>query len=409
MIGFQFDPRGIMGKALATESANAADFVPNAFIKIGADSTVTILCKHLEMGQGPFTGFATIIADELDASRDQIRVEHAPADVTKYVNSLFGIQGTGGSTAMASSWDQLRKAGAEARARLIAAAAQSWKVKPSEITIDNGILKHVSGKSGAFGEFVQVAQTVILTSEPKPKDPSEWRYIGKEFARVDSKPKTTGEAMYTIDVKLPDMLTCVIARPTRFGAKVKSFDPAPALAVNGVVEVTQTPLGVAVLAKGYWQARKGANALKIVWDETGTESRSTAQMLAQYKQTVKADGAIARKDGDTEAAFARAAKVIEATYTFPFLAHAPLEPNDAVIRRTADGVELIFGSQLQTVDQMTVAAILGLKTEQVAIKTMFAGGSFGRRATPGAGYGRRGRYRAEGRQASRPHQSHVEP
>jgi isoquinoline 1-oxidoreductase subunit beta len=384
VIGFRFDPRYVAGRAIAAEVASTSDLTPNAFIRISPDSLVTVLCKHIEFGQGPFTGFATIVADELDASREQIKVEHAPADVMKYANTLMGVQGTGGSTAMANSWEQLRKAGAEARARLIAAAAKTWKVPASEITIDNGVMKHASGKSAQFGEFVQAAQNIAAPSDVKPKEPSQWRYIGKAFPRVDAKPKTDGTAIYTIDVKLPDMLTCVIARPTRFGAKIKSFDPAPAMAVNGVVEVVATPLGVAVLAKGYWPARKGANAVTVEWDEAGTETRSSAQIIAQYRELAKSHGTIARNDGDAAAAFGKAAKIVEATYTFPYLAHAPLEPNDCVIRRTANGVELIFGSQLQTVDQMTVGAILGLKPEQVAIKTLFAGGSFGRRATPAA-------------------------
>jgi isoquinoline 1-oxidoreductase subunit beta len=384
VVGFRFDPRTITGQALAAEGGNAGEFAANAFIRIAPDSSVTILCKHIEFGQGPFTGFATIIADELDAHRDQIKVEHAPADVTKYANTLWGSQGTGGSSAMANSWMQLRQAGAEARARLIAAAAQDWGVPASEISIDNGVVKHPAGKSAQFGDLVETAQAIPAPRDVKPKEPSQWRYIGKDFARVDAMPKTNGTAVYTIDVKLPDMLTCVVARPARFGAKVKSFDPAPALAVTGVAEVFAIPSGVAVLAKGYWQAKKGVEALKVEWDETGTESRSSAQILEECKELVKSQGAIAANVGDATATLSNAAKVIEATYTFPYLAHAPMEPNDCVIRRTKDGVELIYGCQSQTLDQAMTAAVLGLKSEQVEIKTMLAGGSFGRRATPTA-------------------------
>jgi isoquinoline 1-oxidoreductase beta subunit len=384
IIGFRFEPRRVSNQALAAAGESSGDFMPNAFIRIAPDSRVTVLCKHIEFGQGPFTGFATIIADELDARPDQIKVEHAPADATKYANLLFDAQGTGGSTAMANSWDQLRKAGAEARARLIAAAARDWRVPADEIAIEDGILKHSSGKNAPFGQFARAAQKVALHGAPMPKTSSQWRYIGKHFPRVDVKPKITGEAIYTIDVRLPDLLTCVIARPTRFGAKVKSFDPAPALAIDGVVEVVATPSGVAVLAKGFWAARKGVGALKIEWDEAGTEDRSSKQIIAECMALVKNHGAIAASRGDTARAFGKSAKIIEASYTFPYLAHAPMEPNDCVIRRTASGVELIFGSQLQTVDQMTVARILGLKPNQVAVKTLFAGGSFGRRATPAA-------------------------
>ena len=196
-------------------------------------------------------------------------------------------------------------------------------------------------------------------------------------------PKTDGTARFTIDVKLPDMLTCVIARPSRFGAKVQAFDAAPALAVPGVKEVFAVPQGVAVLADGFWAAKKGRDALNVTWDETGTETRSSTDLINEYRELAKKTGAVARSDGNAEDALAGAAKVIEATYVFPYLAHAPLEPNDCVIHRTADGgVEMLFGSQLQTIDQNAAAGVLGLKPEQVKIETLLAGGSFGRRATP---------------------------
>ncbi|MBX2805722.1 MAG: xanthine dehydrogenase family protein molybdopterin-binding subunit [Hyphomicrobiales bacterium] len=379
VIGFRFEPHGVAGRAAAQ---NADVFEPNAFIRITPDNIVTIFCKHIEFGQGPFTGFATIIADELDASRDQIQVEHAPADASKYANLFFKIQGTGGSTAMANSWDQLRQAGAEARARLVQAAAEEWGVPSTEITIDGGVLKHASGKQASFGALCQKAAITELKSAATPKTPDQWTYIGKTFPKVDTKPKTNGEAVFTIDVKLPDMLTCVIARPPRFGATPKSFDATAALEVNGVAEVFAVPHGIAVLAKGYWQARKGADALQVEWDESAAETRGSAGIMAHYKELAAKTGQIARNDGDAESALENGATVIEATYSFPYLAHAPLEPNDCVIHRDGDGVELLLGSQLQTIDQMTVAAVLGLKPEQVAIKTMLAGGSFGRRATP---------------------------
>lgn len=364
-------------------NAAAITFEPNAFVRIGADNTITVVCKHIEFGQGPYTGVATILADELDADWSQIRVVSAPADVEKYANSAFGVQGTGGSTAMANSWDQLRNAGAEARARLVAAAATAWNVDAGEITIDNGVLKHRDGKSGTFGEFVDAATRVTLTGKPTPKDKEAWRYIGKHVAKVDTVSKTNGSAQYTIDVKLPDMLTCVIARPPRFAGKVKSFDAAPALAVNGVKEVFAVPQGVAVLATGYWPARKGMQALKVEWDDGGTETRGSDQLITEFKALADSRGAVARNDGDAADGVAKATKVLEATFTFPYLAHAPMEPNDCVIRRTADGgVELLFGSQMPTVDQASAAKVLGLDPKNVKITTLIAGGSFGRRATP---------------------------
>ena len=372
-------PLGRSTRAVAAETA----FTPNAFVQIGADNTITVVCKHIEFGQGPYTGVATILADELDADWNQIRVVSAPADVEKYANSAFGVQGTGGSTAMASSWDQLRAAGAEARARLIAAAAAAWNVGASEITIDNGVLKHSSGKSGTFGEFVDGATRVTLTAPAVPKTKEAYRYIGKHVPKVDTAAKVNGTAQYTIDVKLPGMLTCVIARPPRFAGKAKSFDATNALAVKGVKEVFAVPQGVAVLATGYWPARKGMDALKIDWDDSGTEARGTEGLMDEFRKLAEEKGVVARNDGDIAGALSGAATIIEATYTFPYLAHAPMEPNDCVIRRTDDGgVELLFGCQMPTVDQASAAKVLGLDPKKVSITTLLAGGSFGRRATP---------------------------
>src|ERR1700730_13685682 len=372
-----------MSKRVAA-AAPASEFAPNAFLRIAPDNTITVISKHIEFGQGPYTGIATILADELDADWSQIRVESAPADHEKYANLSFGpVQGTGGSSAMANSWEQLRNAGAEAPARLVAAAAKEWNVDAERITIEKGVVRHPSGKAATFGELAGLAQTVMIKGKPKPKDSGDWRLIGKHVPKVDTVSKTNGSAMFTIDVKLPDLATCLIARPSRFGARPKDVDPAHALAVPGVKEVFVVPEGVAVLADGFWAAKKGRDALKISWNETGTELRSSRDLVKSYVDLAKTKGAVARNDGDADAGLAGAAKVIEATYAFPYLAHTPLEPNDCVIRRTEDGgAELMFGSQLQTVDQAVATKVLGLKPEQVKIKTLLAGGSFGRRATP---------------------------
>jgi isoquinoline 1-oxidoreductase beta subunit len=378
VVGFHLP---LAGRALA--KAPAGEFVPNAFIRIAPDNTVTVICKHIEFGQGPYTGVATILADELDADWAQMRVESAPADVKKYANSAFGVQGTGGSTAMANSWDQLRMAGAEARARLIAAAAKKWGVDAASITIEKGVVKG-SGGTATFGELAELAQATDVAGPFTPKQPDAWKLIGSaKLPKVDTLEKTNGTATYTIDFKMPDMLTCLIERPSRFNAKVKSFDATAALAVPGVKEVFAVPQGVAVLATGFWAAKLGRDAVKVVWDEAGTEARGSEQIVKEYTDLAGKQGSIARNDGDTDAALGAAAKVIEATYAFPYLAHAPMEPNNCVIYRTANGgVEMAFGCQMPTVDQQVAAGVLGLKPEQVTIKTLLAGGSFGRRATP---------------------------
>jgi isoquinoline 1-oxidoreductase subunit beta len=361
----------------------ASEFIPNAFLRIAPDSTVTAISKHIEFGQGTYTGIATVLANELDAEWSQIRVESAPADLRRYVNLAYRtVQGTGGSNAMANSWDQLRQAGAQARALLVAAAAKQWKVAPDSITIEQGVLKG-AGQSATFGEVATLAQSLTIEGPFKPKNPADWRLIGTHLPKVDTIPKTNGTATYTIDIALPDLATCLIARPPRFGASVKEFDASAALAVPGVKEAFVVPEGVAVLADGFWSAKKGRDALRVTWDETGTEARGSKEIIAQYIDVAQTEGARARNEGDVTNALAQASKTIEATYIFPYLAHAPLEPNDCVIRRTDDGgVELMLGSQMQSIDQQAAADVMGLSIDRVKVKTLLAGGSFGRRGTP---------------------------
>lgn len=378
---------GLGGKAYAAAITDPP--MPNAFIRIAPDSSVTVIIKHLDMGQGNTTGLATIVADELDADWAQVRTEFAPANAALYNNLFFGpVQGTGGSTAVANSWDQLRNAGAAARAMLVAAAAETWNVPAVEITIAKGVVAHPSGKQAKFGELITKAATLSVPTQVKPKPAKDWVYIGKHVPRIDSVAKTTGKAVYALDVRRPGMLTAVVARPPRFGGIVKSFDAAAAKAVKGVVDVVAIPQGVAVLAKDTWSAMKGREALKVEWDDTGAEKRSSDTMLADYRNRALGDGARpAARRGDAAAALKGTAKVVEAEFSFPYLAHAPMEPLNGVIEIAADGsAECWAGSQFQTIEQMTVAAVLGIKPEQVKINTVWAGGSFGRRATPNADY-----------------------
>jgi isoquinoline 1-oxidoreductase beta subunit len=363
--------------------------MPNAFIKIEPDSTVTVMIKHLDMGQGNTTGLTTIVADELDADWPQMRSAFAPANAALYNNLFFGpVQGTGGSTAIANSWDQLRRAGAAARAMLIAAAADNWNVPAAEITIAKGVVTHAkSNRQAKFGELVTKAATLAVPTEVKPKDPKDWVYISKHVPRIDSMAKTTGKAVYALDIRRPGMITAMVAHPPRFGGAVKSFDASAAKAVKGVVDVVQIPQGVAVLAKDTWSAMKGREALKVEWDDSNAEKRSSAQMFADYRKLADGPGLPAARRGDAVSALSGAAKVVEAEFSFPFLAHAPMEPLNGVIEIKGDGTaECWAGAQFQTVEQMTVAAVLGLKPEQVTINTVWAGGSFGRRATPNADY-----------------------
>jgi isoquinoline 1-oxidoreductase beta subunit len=363
--------------------------MPNAFVRIAPDNTVTVMIKHLDKGQGIATGLTTIVADELDADWAQMRAAFAPADAALYNNLLFGaIQGTGGSTSVANSWEQMRKAGAAARAMLVAAAADVWKVPVAEITVQKGVVQHAaSGRSATFGELAGTAATMPPPTQVALKDPNDWIYIGKPLPRIDSVAKTTGAATYAMDLKRPGMLTAVVARPPHFGGTVASFDASAAKAVTGVVDVVQIPQGVAVVAADTWSAIRGRAALRVAWNDAAAELRSSDTILAEYRRLAATPGLPAARRGDTAAALASAAKTVEAEFTFPYLAHAPMEPLNGVIEMQGDGsVELWAGSQFQTVEQATVAAILGLAPNRVKLNTLWAGGSFGRRATPNADY-----------------------
>jgi isoquinoline 1-oxidoreductase subunit beta len=382
-IGFHWS--GPLSRALAD---TPKDFAPNAFLRIAPDNSVTVIAKHLEMGQGSYTGLATVIAEELDADWAQIRVESAPADASKYANLVFGtMQGTGGSSAMANSWMQLRHAGATARAMLVTAAATEWNVTPASLMVERGVVHHApSNRQATFGELAGKASSLPVPNDAPLKDPKDFKLIGQKLPRVDIPGKTNGTAQFTIDVTFPNMLVAVLQRPPLFGATVKSFDPSAAKAVPGVVEVLQVPRGVAVVAKSFWAAKQGRDALKVEWDDSKAERRSTAAILARYRTLAEQPGMPARKDGDVAAALSGAAKVVTASYEFPYLAHAPMEPLDAVVKLDANGCEIWAGDQFQTVDQANAAATAGLKPEQVKIYTLLAGGSFGRRANMGSDY-----------------------
>ncbi|KQV99630.1 xanthine dehydrogenase family protein molybdopterin-binding subunit [Rhizobacter sp. Root1221] len=363
-------------------------FEPNAFVRVAADDSVTVISKHLEMGQGTYTGLATIVAEELDAAWSQVRVEAAPADARRYNNLRMGpMQGTGGSTAMANSWEQLRRAGASARAMLVSAAAQQWQVSPAEISVSQGVVSHApTQRQARFGQLAAAAAAQPVPADVKLKAPQDFRLIGKHAPRKDSLAKTNGSARFTQDVHLPGMLTAVVAHSPRFGGKVKSFDPRKALAVKGVVEVVQIPTGVAVVAKDTWTAKKGRDALQVIWDDSAAFKLGSEQIFQRYHELAQKPGAVARQDGAPDHAFAAPARVLKAAYDFPYLAHATMEPMNCVVRLGADGCEIWNGEQSQTADQMSVATLLGLKPEQVSINMLFAGGSFGRRASTASDY-----------------------
>ena len=372
------------GRTVSTDLADA--FTPNAFIRISPDNTVTVIVKHVEMGQGTYTGLPTLVAEELDADWSQIRAEGAPADTKRYNNLFWGeAQGTGGSTALANSYEQLRKAGATARAMLVAAAAEKWQVPASDIKVSRGIVFSKTRKA-TFGELAADAAKQSVPADVKLKDPKDFVLIGKPAMRTDARAKSNGSAIFTQDVKLPGMLTAVVLHPPRFGATLKSFDAARAKQIKGVEQVVafSTPAtnGVAVLAKDYWSAKKGRDALTADWDESAAFSLGSSDIMNEYKKLATTPGLSARKDGDVEAALKGAAKTLQAAYEFPYLAHASMEPMNCVVKLDGGGCEIWNGEQFQSADQAAVAKLLGLEAGRVSIHQLYAGGSFGRRANP---------------------------
>jgi len=321
-----------------------------------------------------------ILADELDLDWKKIKTIFAPA-APQYFNPVFGLQGTGGSTSVRGSWEPLAKAGAAAREMLVATAAKRWKVQPSECHTENSAVVHTaSARRMEYGTLVNEAAQLPVPANPKPKDPKEYKYVGKATKRLDSREKVTGEAEFGIDVRRPKMLHAAVARCPVFGGTVKSFDGSKAKGVKGVKHVVQISTGVAVVAENTWSAMQGREALQITWNEGANAKNSSATIRKLYRERAEQPGVVARKDGDADAKLATAAKKIEAIYEVPYLAHATMEPMNCTADVRADGCDIYAPTQFQTFVQKTGAKITGLKPEQVKVHTTYLGGGFGRRA-----------------------------
>lgn len=367
-------------------AASTADgiFAPNAFLRIAPDSSVTILLGHSEMGQGIWTGLSMLVAEELDADWNSIRVEHGPASAADYgLPGFGGMQITGGSTSTWMEFDRYRLAGAAARLMLIEAAAKRFNVAPSQIRTEPGVV--IAGEQRAtYGELandagqlpVPDAATITL------KQPKDWTLIGKPTPRLDTPEKITGQARFGIDVQFDGLLTAMVARPPMFGGSVASFDAQPALAISGVRKVLQVPTGVAVVADHYWAAKLGRDALKIDWNPGPNAGLDSVSLLQRFRQLATTPGTPASQAGDVDAGLAKASKIIDVEYSVPYLAHAPMEPLNCTVKISAEQCEIWTGTQFQTLDQRVAAKITGLKPEQVVIHTEFLGGGFGRRANP---------------------------
>lgn len=380
VIGFYLPMKG--GRAYAADAPPKPVYPPNAFIRIANDNSITIVVNKSEMGQGVYTSLPMLIAEELEADWGRISVESAPVAAV-YNHTSFGMQMTGGSSSIPSSWEQLRRVGASARILLIRAAARQWGVPESECHAENSRVIHArSGKTASYGALADAAAKLPLPDNVALKSPMDFKLIGKSTKRLDTPAKINGSAQFGLDVYLPGMLTVVIARSPVFGGRVKSFDAAEARKLPGVQGAYQVPTGIAVAATGFWPAKIARDLLEIEWDEGPGAALSSSKMRAEYLELARQPGAVARKDGDTVQGFKAAHKSVSAEYEVPYLAHAAMEPLNVVVDLKPDHCSIWTGTQAQTMDRAMAAKTAGLKPEQVEIHTTFLGGGFGRRANP---------------------------
>ncbi len=370
----------MIGFAMPGWAANAPTktMLPNSWVVVGSDNSITILCSRSEMGQGVYTSMPMLVAEELGVDIAKIKVEMAPPG-EPYINTMFGAQLTGGSTSVREAYERLRVAGAQARTVLVAAAAQKWGVSASDCRADNAMVMGPGGKKATYGELAEAASKITPPKSPALKAAKDFRYVGKEIKRFDTPAKVNGTAEFGIDVKLPGMGIAVLAQCPALGGKLESFDASKAMAMPGVKKVVQVTDGVAVVADTYWHARKALSAVSIKWDESAVRNVSSAGIAAELREAAKKPGATFKTVGDADAAMNSAAKKLEAEYELPFTAHVTMEPMNFTADVRADSCVLVGPTQFQQMAQGVVAGMLNMKPEQVKVRTTFLGGGFGRR------------------------------
>ncbi|MHB2020003.1 MAG: xanthine dehydrogenase family protein molybdopterin-binding subunit, partial [Candidatus Xenobia bacterium] len=357
--------------------ASGQPFIPNAFLRIGTDNVVTVLVPKSEMGQGVLTALPAIVADELDADIHQVRPEEAPADKAYQVPGI-GLQFTGGSTSVRTTFDALRHAGATARAMLVAAAAQVWNVPADALTTDKGYVVHAaSERRMAYGQLAEKAAEVAVPASVKLK--STFNYIGHSVPRFDIADKTTGKTIFGLDVRRPGMLYATVLRCPVFGGKVATVDDSKARAIPGVRQVVNLQYGVGVIADHYWTARKGREALAVTWDE-GPHAKLDQAAIWKMLETHSHDaGAIATSRGNIQEQLQKASRKVKVEYRLPYLAHSTMEPLNATAHVQPTGVEVWAPTQCQTLVQYTASKIAGCPPDNVTVHTTFLGGGFGRK------------------------------
>jgi len=379
LLGFTLPPLSPLSP-LPPRVRNDGPFAPNAFIRIDRDGRVTLIMHKVEMGQGTYTSMPMLLAEELEVELSQVRLEHAPPNDALYAEPLFGVQETGGSTSVRGNWEPLRRAGAGARALLVAAAAQTWNVDTSSCHATGGVVIHgPTGRTLAYGALVDRAATLSLPGDVPLKHPKDWKLIGTPAKRLDSPDKVNGKAQYGIDVRLPGLKVATVAVCPVFGGKLASVDDSRAKAIPGVHQVVRLADAVAVVAEHMWAAQQGVAALDIRWDEGPNAQLTTADIVRQLDAASQKPGVVARKDGDVAQAMAGAARKIEAIYQVPFLAHATMEPVNCTVHVRPDGCDLWVGTQVPTFAQAAAAKVTGLPKDSVLVHNHLLGGGFGRR------------------------------
>jgi len=377
LIGFTVPT--VTGRALAADAA--AVFAPNAYLRITPDDRITVVCGSAEMGQGVLTAIPMLLAEELDADWSRVGVEQAPVD-NAYANPAFGMQATGGSTTVRAHWEPLRKAGAAAREMLVAAGAARWQLDPASLRTENSQVIAADGRKLSYGALVADASRQPVPNAPKLKDPSRFKLIGQPLKRLDTLPKTNGSARYGIDVQLPGMLVAVMARAPMPGAQPARVDDSKAKAVKGVRQVITIPSGVAVLADGYWTAKKGRDALTIDWNLGPHAQLSSAKVSDMLRDGADNANAVAKDLGNPRDAAANSAVTVDALYEAPYLAHACMEPMNCTAWVKGDEVEVWAGTQSQGPVQGILAQVAQATPAKVKVTTLLLGGGFGRRFAP---------------------------
>jgi isoquinoline 1-oxidoreductase beta subunit len=365
----------------ATLGLPTAPVQPNAWLRIGTDGSITFLSDKSEMGQGVYTSLPTLIAEELDVVAESIRVEAAPAG-EQYTNTILGTQVTGGSTSVREGWDKLRRAGAEARQRLLTAAAEHWGVAASELRAENGAIVRSDGERLTYGQLATAAAALPVPTDVTVKAPSAFSQIGRTRTRFDTSTKINGTAQYGIDQRFPNMLFAALAQCPALGGKVRAFTDERARAMPGVRRIVQAQSGVVVLADSWWQARQARDALDIEWDPgpaAGVSNATISAGLENALATRSSEAKVARQDGDADAALASAAEKLEAVYELPLLAHATLEPQNCTVVIEGDTIHVYAPTQVQLAAQAAAAQAAGVAPERVVIHTTLLGGGFGRR------------------------------